>query len=95
MRYTTDNVEGIKVVTEEDGVVAFQVSNSSNSNLYVTDIKDQSFKDTGIPIPPNTLWPPQGPLMFYGNLFIYTDSGAKVFFSALKTKTFSKKGVSH
>lgn len=93
---TTDNKEGMEIVSINDGLVAVQVNNNTNSNLYMVTEKTQSFRDRGTVVPPNSQWPINGPQLWAGSLHVYSD--VQVTFGIIKSATLSlvpqsKKGA--
>jgi len=96
---TTDNVDGAKIISDQDGLVAVQFRNNTVFNLFLVTEKTQSFMDRGVVVKPNEVWPINGPSLWAGDLWVYTDAaGQKVTFGLLKSSTLSflphKKGGS-
>src|SRR5215471_815820 len=86
---TTDNIEGFKIVSDQDGLVAVQFRNNTLANIFLTTEKTQSFVDRGIIVKPNEQWPTAGPSLWAGDLWCYTDSPSKITFGMIKSLSLS------
>lgn len=86
----TDGIEGCHLISSEDGLCMLQVRNNSVFDLFVTHEKTQDFKNKGIQVPANTQWPINGPEMFLGDYWFYSDSGSnRTTFAVLKSHPIS------
>lgn len=91
---STDGIEGIKLVSNEDGLVMVQIRNNTNFDMFLVPEKTQDFKNKGVQIPSLTQWPTNGPTMYLGDLWIFSDSGSnKQTFAVIKSAAISRPQI--